>query len=60
MRSAEEIKQRYEYVADALGNLRLEGLELDQEATDDLMAEARGEISMDEVRARAIARIQGK
>ena len=45
MRSTEEIKRRYKYVADALGDLRLKSLELDQETIDDLMVEARGKIS---------------
>lgn len=56
--TAAEIKQREASVDNAIGSLRLEGLEPDQQTIDDLRAEARGEISMEEVRARALTRIQ--
>lgn len=53
-----EIKSRQEAVNNAIANQRLEGLEPDVRTVADLMTEALGEITMEEVRARVFARIK--
>jgi len=47
-------------VSDTLANGRLEGMEPDRELGEDLVAQSRGEISGDEFRARALARVLGE
>jgi Antitoxin VbhA len=45
----QEMRKRYEAVANGIATVRLEGLSVDPVTTEDLYRHARGEIELDEV-----------
>lgn len=54
----DELKMRYQAVDYAIATQRLEGLELDSQTVEDLRCEARGEMTMDEIRANLFKKIK--
>lgn len=55
-----QLKKRFVAIEDALANLRLEGLEPDAEVIEASHLEAYGEITMEEVRQKILARPTAK
>lgn len=54
----DELEMRYQMVRSAIASQRLAGLEPDSEAIEDMMREARGEITLNEVRTRFLTRVK--
>ena len=56
--SDQELEIRYQAIDYVIASQRLEGLELDACTIEDLKCEARGEMTMDEVRAHVFERLK--
>ncbi|RYE06023.1 MAG: antitoxin [Rickettsiaceae bacterium] len=54
----DELKIRYQIVANVIASQRLSGIELDASTIEDLRRVARGELSTDEMRANILAKIK--
>jgi hypothetical protein len=54
----QQLARRLEDLQDVIANQKLEGLELDIQTKTDLESEARGEITLEEVRTRICKRIE--